>query len=166
MNRIAAVAIAVSALLLAHPALADGPASGKKSTVTRTVHGKPQAPVSVTATVARGRATVPVRFHSAATEAAIEVHGVDGLTVTSAASPLAGRRFARGEAVTFDVAFTEGPGRSHLAVAVSGKFGAAARSTVASFAVGQPTAEQLKPAGKVTTDSTGQRIKVLPAGNQ
>jgi hypothetical protein len=52
------------------------------------------------------------------------------------------------------------------AVAVSGKFGAAARSTVASFAVGQPTAEQLKPAGKVTTDSTGQRIKVLPAGNQ
>jgi len=161
MNRIA---VAIAALLLALPALANGPAGGKKDAVTRTVHGKPQAPVSVTATVARGRATVTVRFHSAATEAAVEVHGVDGLTVTSAANPLAGGRFARGQAVTFDVAFAEGPGRSHLAVAVSGRFGGMVRSTVASFAVGQPTPEQLKPAGKSTTDSAGQRIKVLPSG--
>lgn len=163
MNRIA---FAASALLLALPALADGPAGGSKGAVTRTVHGKPQAPVSVTAAIAPGRATVTVRFHSAATEAGIEVHGVDGLAVTSAASPLSGGRFARGELVTFDVAFTEGPGRSHLAVAVSGKFGAQRRSAVASFAVGQPTADQLKPTGKTTTDSQGQRIKVLPAGNK
>lgn len=162
MNRIG---FAASALLLALPALAGGPAGGSKAGVTRTVHGKPQAPVSVTAAIAPGRATVTVRFHSAATEAAIEVHGVDGLAVTSAASPLSGGRFARGQSVTLDVAFTEGPGRSHLAVAVSGKFGSQKRSAVASFAVGQPTAEQLKPAGKASTDSQGQRIKVLPAGN-
>lgn len=158
MNRIA---VALAALLLALPALANG---GKKGAVTRTVQGKPQAPVSVTATISPGRATVTVRFHSAATEAAIEVHGVDGLAVTSAASPLAGGRFARGQAVTFDVAFAEGPGRSHLAVAVSARFGGMVRSTVASFAVGQPTPEQLKAAGKATTDSAGRRIKVLPSG--
>ncbi len=163
MNRIT---FAASALLLALPALAGGPSGGSKGAVTRTVHGKPQAPVSVTAAIAPGRAMVTVRFHSAATEAGIEVHGVDGLAVTSAASPLSGGRFARGESVTFDVAFTEVPGRSHLAVAVSGKFGAQRRSAVASFAVGQPTPEQRRAAERATTDSRGQRIKVLPAENQ
>jgi hypothetical protein len=163
MNRFA---IAVAAGLLALPALAGGPAPGRgQKTTVRTVHGKPQAPVSVTARISAGTATVTVRFHSSATEAAIDVHGVDGLTVTSAASPLAGARFARGEAVTFDVAFTEGPGRAYLAVGVSGKFGGTKRSTVASFAVGQPTPEQQKPAGTAATDSQGQRIKVMP-GNE
>jgi hypothetical protein len=33
---------------------------------------------------------------------------------------------------------------------------------VASFAVGTPTPDQLKPVGTSTTDSAGQRIKVMP----
>jgi len=159
MNRIALVA---ATLLLAVPALANGPAAPAKPPTPRTVHGKPQAPVSVTARVGRGMATVTVRFSSAATEATVEVRGVDGLAVTSDPTPLSGGRFARGEAVTFDVAFTEGPGRSHLAVSVSGDFGGARRGMVASFAVGTPTPDQLKPVGTSTTDSAGQRIKVMP----
>ena len=159
MNRIALVA---ATLLLAVPALADGPAAPAKPPAPKTVNGKPQAPVSVTARVGRGAATVSVRFHSAATEATVDVRGVDGLAVTSDPSPLSRGRFARGEAVTFDVAFTEGPGRSQLVVSVSGDFGGARRSTVATFAVGKPTPDQLKPVGSSTTDSAGQHIKVMP----
>jgi hypothetical protein len=163
MNR---MAIAASTLLFSLPVLANGPGpvAGKKDAAARSVPGKPQAPVSVTARLAAGRATVTLRFHSAARDVAVEVHGTDGLTVTGDPNPLSGGRFAAGQSVTLDVAFAEGPGRSHLAVSVSGTFGSAARSTVASFAVGQPTAEQQKAAGEVTTDSTGKRIKVLPAG--
>jgi len=162
MNRIA---LASATLLAAFPVLADGPQAAPPATATaaKTVHGKPQAPVSVTARLGAGAATVTVRFHSAATDASVEVHGVDGLAVTSDATPLSGARFGRGEAVTFDVAFTAGAGRSHLAVGVSGSFGGTRRSTVASFAVGKPTPDQLKPAGTAATDSKGQPVKVMPA---
>jgi hypothetical protein len=159
------LALATAALLVAFPAIADGPAAAPpaKAAPAKTVHGKPQAPVSVTTRLGSGAATVTVRFHSAATDASVEVHGVDGLEVTSDATPLSGARIARGEAVTFDVAFTEGVGRSHLAVGVSGNFGGMRRSTVASFAVGKPTPEQLKPAGAAATDAKGQPVKVMPA---
>jgi hypothetical protein len=167
MNR---TVTAAAVLLFALPSLAGSPQGktaplppAKKDASTQTFHGKPQAPVSVTARLAPGHATVTVRFLSAARDAAVEVRGVDGLTVTSASSLLAGARFGRGESVTFDVELTEPAGRSNLAVTVSATFGGSKRSTVATFAVGQPTAEQLKPSGNVTTDSAGQRIKVMPA---
>ncbi len=165
MNRTTA---AVAALLLAVPALAASPQgkpvpAPKKATTTQTFRGKAQAPVTVTAQLAAGGATVTVRFLSAATDVSIEARGLEGLSVTSAGTVLSGGRFARGESVTFDVAYAEGPGRSQLVLAVSGRFGPATRSTVASFPVGQPTAEQQKASGSATTDSTGQRIKVLPA---
>lgn len=162
MNRIAAAA---AALLLAVPVLASPatPAKTKKDALTRTVHGKPQAPVSVTARLRPDGATLTVRFHSAASDVRLDVHGVEGLAVTSAANPLSGGRFARGEAVSFDVSFTPGPGRSLLAVGVSGRFGTATRSTVATFTIGEPSAEQRKASETATTDSTGQRVKILPA---
>jgi hypothetical protein len=159
------IAIAAAALLLLAPAaFADAPAApSKKPSAGLGAPGKPRAPVSIDAKVGAGRATVTVRFHSPATSADVEVHGVDGLVVTSSATPLSGVRFARGEAVTFDVAFTPGPGQSHLAVAVTATSAGSRRSTVASFAVGQPTAEQQKASGEAATDSTGRRIKLLPA---
>lgn len=158
MNRIATAA---SALLLALPALAADPGGSSKG--AGVPPGKPSAPVTVSARLASGRATVTVRFRSPASDVAIEVHGVDGLSVTSSPTPLAGGRFARGQSVTFDVDYTPGPGRSHLAVAVAGRFGTAVQRAVSSFAVGQPTAEQLKPAAPPVTDSAGQRIKIMPA---
>lgn len=156
-----------TALLLALPALAAdaraAPFAGKKGAFSQTYRGKAQAPVTVTTRVGAGTATVTVRFHSASTGVAIEARGLDGLVVTSPGNVLTGGRFQRGEAVTFDVAFTEGPGRSQLVVSVSGRFGPATRSAVAAFPVGQPTAEQQKGSEGATTDSTGERIKLLPA---
>ncbi len=168
MNRIAAAA---AALLLALPALAASPAekpaaaAGGKgaAAATRTFHGKAEAPVSVTTALRSGGATVTVRFLSAASDVAIEARGLDGLTLTSASPVLSGGRFARGESLAFDVTFTEGPGRSQLVVSVSGRFGPATRSAVAVFPIGQPTAEQQRRSSTAATDSTGQRIKVLPA---
>jgi hypothetical protein len=160
MSRIAVAAVAA---LLASSALAEGQGPAPKAVAPRAPQGKPQAPATVAARLGPGTATVTVRFSSPATDVSIDVHGVDGLMVTSAATPVSGVRFARGETVTFDVAFTEGPGRSHLAVAVSGSFAGGRRATVQTFAVGTPTPEQLKASVPATTDSTGQRIKVMPA---
>jgi hypothetical protein len=156
MNR---MSLAIAALLLAPPALA-----GDLAAKTGAPAGKPRAPVTVTARTAPGSATVTVRFGSAASDVNIEVHGVDGLAVTTAASPVSGARFARGQTVTFDVGFTEGPGRSYLAVGVTGTFASGRRTAMSAVAVGKPTPEQLKQGPPAMTDSLGQRIKVLPSG--
>lgn len=159
MNR---TAIALLAALLALPALADGPSPKQSVKAARAPAGKPRAPASVTARIGSGLATVTVRFDAAASDVTIGVGGVDGLTVTSDPSPLTGGRFTRGQTVTFDVGFAPGPGRSHLAVTVGGTFAGQQRHVAQTFAVGTPTPEQLKPAVPATTDSTGQRIKVMP----
>jgi hypothetical protein len=166
MNRIAAAAAAV---LLALPALAasapatETTAPAKKGVATQTFRGKAQAPVQVTTRLRTDGATVTVRVLSAATGVTIEARGLDGLTVTSAANVLSGGRFARGESLRFDVTFAKEPGRSQLVVSVSGRFGPATRSAVASFPIGQASAAQQKPSESATTDSTGQRLKILPA---
>jgi hypothetical protein len=162
MNRIA---IALAATLLALPALADGPAPETKpgAPSKHASPGKPRAPATVTERLAAGKATLTVRFGSAATEASVQVHGLDGLAVTSAPVLLSDARVAQGQTVTFDVTFTEGPGRSYLAVSVAGNFSGARRSVVETVTVGTPTAEQQKAAVPPTTDSTGQLIKVMPA---
>ncbi len=164
------IAAAAAAVLLAAPALAaSSPAQpatavAKQGVAAQTFRGKAQAPVEVTPQLRTDGATVTVRFLSAASGVTIEARGLDGLTVTSAANVLTGGRVARGESLQFDVTFTKRPGRSQLVVSISGRFGPATRSTVASFPVGQATAEQQKPAGgNATTDSTGRRLKILPA---
>lgn len=176
MNRMLA---AVTVLLLSIPALslaadtaANPPPAGKTTAAPKAVpapgktapavRGKPQAPVTVSAKLDAGRATVTVQFHSAATAASVEVHGVDGVVVTSAAVPLSGGRFTRGQALTFDVAYTEGPTPGLLAVSVTGDFPGGRRITTASFATGTPTPAQLKSATPAATDSTGRRIKAMP----
>lgn len=172
---------AVTILLLSIPALSRAadtaaspsptgktPAAGKAappppSKAAPAVRGKPQAPVTVSAKLDAGRATVTVQFHSAATAVTVEVHGVDGVVVTSAAVPFSGGRVARGQAVTFDVAYTEGPTPGLLAVSVNGDFPSGMRIATASFATGRPTPAQLKSAAPAATDSTGRRIKAMPA---
>jgi hypothetical protein len=172
MNLIAAAAV----LLVVLPALASAPqekatapAAKDRAAVhddratTRTFRGKAQAPVTITTRVASESATVTVRFLSAASDVSIEARGLAGLTVTGSGSVLSGGRFVRGESIAFDVAFSAGPGRSQLVVSVSGRFGPATRSTVAVFPVGEADAAQQKASsGDSVTDSTGQRIKVMP----
>ncbi len=127
--------------------------------------GKPSAPVTVSAELSPGAARVTVRFDADAKNVAIEVYGAGGLTVTSAAAPVQRTSFARGETAAFDVAFTPGPGQSDLAVAVTGIFhGAGRRGAVASFAVGEPSAEQRAATGTVVEGSDGERLKVVVPG--
>ncbi len=73
--------------------------------------------------------------------------------------------FAAGEATSFDVTFTPGPGRSRLAVSVSGKFhGAGKRAKVTSFSIGEPTPEQRRGEGTVVEGPDGERIRVVVPG--
>jgi hypothetical protein len=126
--------------------------------------GKPRAPVSIEAQLSGRTARVTVRFDAEAKDVRVEIRGAGGLAVTSAATPVEKASFARGEATAFDVSFTPGPGRSHLAVAVSGKFhGAGRRATVASFAVGEPAPGQREGEGTVV-ETDGERIKVVVPG--
>jgi hypothetical protein len=165
MNRIA---LAFTTALLAiggvagcaRPALRD-----PEPTTPAPARGKPGAPVSIDARLAAGAARVTVRFDADARDVRIDVHGAAGLAVTSGATPVAHASFARGEATSFDVAFTPGAGRSYLAVGVAGKFhGGGKRAAVASFAVGDPTPEQLEAGGTVVEGADGERLKVVVPG--
>lgn len=158
------LALAVTVVLAANAACArQAPPS---ATPAPAIQGKPSAPVSIDAEVSSASARVTVRFDADAKDVGIEVHGTDGLVVTSDAAPVEKGAFARGEAASFDVAFTPGPGRSLLAVAVAGKFGGAGkRAAVASFAVGEPSAEQRKTGATVVEGADGERIKIVSPGH-
>lgn len=128
--------------------------------------GKSSAPVEVAAQLAEGQARVTLRFDAPAKDVQVSVSGVDGLEVKSAATPVQGGTFVEAGSTAFDVAFTPGRGRSHLVVSVSGMFRGSHQTKVASFAVGEPSAEQQKASGSETmTNSDGQRIKVMPSGS-
>lgn len=122
--------------------------------------GKLQAPVGIAASVAASSAKVTVSFDADATGVTVDVRGVDGLQVTSTASPVVAGTFARGSTVAFDVAFAAPAGQSNLAVAVSGVFGGVRGAKIASFTVG--VAPPQKPAG-VVPGPAGERILELPA---
>jgi hypothetical protein len=123
--------------------------------------GKPSAPVAISAELSPGRALVTVRFDAPAADARVHFSGVDGLLVTSAATPMERALVERGTVASFDVTFTPGPGRSHLVVAVAGRFPNGDRASVASFAVGAPSGEQRKSSGLVVEGADGERIRVL-----
>jgi hypothetical protein len=162
MRRIAvAVTIAAAALGVAGCARQASAAPQASDPASR---GKPTAPVTIEGRLSDGTGRVTVRFEADAKGVRIEVHGAEGLAVTSAATPVERGAFARGETAAFDVAFAPGPGRSYLTVNVTGKFhGAGRRVAVASFPVGEPTAEQ-REAGGTVIDSGGERIKVVVPG--
>ena len=138
------------------------------------VRGKVRAPVAVEATLADGAGRVTVRFDAAASDVRVDVWGVDGLAVSSAATPVAGARFEQGETATFDVVYTAAAGRSALAVSVAGVFAGSSRASVVSFEVASPAADRKngltgttdrpRPGTVVETDD-GDRVKVLTPGN-
>jgi hypothetical protein len=138
---------------------------------TPAIRGKARAAVSIQATLADGVGRVTVRFDAAATDLRVDVWGVDGLAVSSAATPIDGARFEAGDTTTFDVAYTAAPGRSALAVSVSGDFAGNHRGSVVSFEIVSPAADRkngltapapARPGTVVETDD-GDRVKVLPA---
>lgn len=150
-------ALLLAACFLAIPAGAITPKPPKASP-----SHKAKAPITVTTVFGEAKATITVRFDQAVEDAAIGVRGLDGLQV-AAMPPVEKSSFARGEVLVLEVPFTPGPGLSHLAVDLEGRFRGQRRMAVQTFAVGKPSAEQLKAAqGKVLTLSGGQRIKVMP----
>lgn len=124
--------------------------------------GKPQAPVDVTATISGASATVTLSFAADATGVDVEVRGVDGLAVTSAAQPIAQRSYPAGASETLTVTLAPPAGQSNLVVTVRGTFGGVGGTKVASFTVGDRGAPPRKPDTTVKTPS-GERIKELPA---
>ncbi|WP_164021405.1 hypothetical protein [Pyxidicoccus trucidator] len=138
------------------------PSAGDQADVATS---KVSAPVAVDAKLDGERAHVTLRFDAPATDVQVNVSGADGLSVRSAATPVAGTSFMKAGETSFDVEFTPGPGRSHLVVAVTGSFQGSHMSKVASFAVGTPSAEQQKSSGTTVTGSDGERIKVMPSSD-
>lgn len=125
---------------------------------------KLEAPVEIDAKLAEGTARVTLRFTSPATGVRVDVSGVDGLAVTSAPTLVDGASFDRGAEAAFDVAFTPGPGRSFLAVAVRGVFGGGHLGKARSFAVGSPVAEPEKAHGLTVETPDGERVKIVVPG--
>ena len=163
MNRMALAVL--SSLTLLTSAACTSSASAAQSTSSEPVAGKVTAPVKVEAQLKEDQAHITVRFDAPATDVKINVYGVDGLVVKNAATPVEGASFTQSAVQELDVTFTPGPGRSHLVVAVSGSFRGAERSSVSSFSIGTPSAAQQQSQGNVVTGDDGQRVKIMPAGD-
>lgn len=139
-------------------------AQTKATTVTAPVpEGKLVAPVAMEAVLGDGSAKVTVRFESEASGVKLAVFGVDGLLVKGEPTVVADGAFKKGETKVFEVAFTPGAGRSHLAISVTGMFSGSKLDRVATFAIGTPTEAQLKGPGTSITTDDGQHIKLMPA---
>ncbi len=121
-------------------------------------NGKMMAPVSAEVDLSQTSAHVTLRFESDGTNVSAEVSGVDGLTVAGATKPIAAASVARGEARSFDVAFSSGPERSNLVVSVSGTFGGATLFRVMTFAVAGESPRVPPP------QSPGDGVKGVPSG--
>jgi len=166
MNRIASAVLWSSLALLGLGACSSAAPAPTKPAAAPVVSGKATAPVTVNAELAETAGRVTLRFDSPASDVQVTVHGVDGLTVTSAPTPVQGGSFEQGATTAFDVAFTPGAGRSHLVVSVAGSFQGSPRTRVASFSVGKPTAEQRANGAQKMTDSNGERVKLMPVGEE
>jgi len=166
MNRRALAVLPSLVTLLLAGACSSSAKPTPDSAATAPETAKASAPVAVDAQLGEGQARVTVRFDSPANDVKVNVYGLDGLVVKSAATPVDGSSFVKDAVSTFDVTFTPGTGRSYLAVAVSGSFQGGPRSRVSTFAVGAPSPEQQKTPGNVMTGPDGQRIKVMPVDGQ
>lgn len=165
MNR-TALTVLSGLLALTAPVACSSQAKSTSAPAASADTAKVSAPVKVEAKLDGEQAHVTLRFDSPASDVQVNVSGVDGLAVRSAASPVKGGSFARTDETSFDVDFTPGPGRSLLVVAVTGTFQGNPMSKVVSFSVGTPTQEQQKSSGTTVTGSDGERIKIMPSGGQ
>lgn len=166
MNRLASAVLWSSLALLGLGACSSAAPAPTKPAAAPAVAGKPSAPVTVDAQLEEKAGRVTVRFDAPASDVRVSVHGVDGMLVTSAPTPVEGGSFEQGASTAFDVAFTPGEGRSHLVVSVAGSFQGSPRMRIASFSVGKPTAQQRDSGARKMTDSNGERVKLMPVGEQ
>jgi hypothetical protein len=157
----------VAALLLAAPAagLADGRQEPQRMAASVKT-GKPAAPVEIAASFDGDHARVEVGFLAAASTVTVGVRGLDGLVVTSEATPISGA-FAKGTRAAATVKLTVPPGQSNLVVTVSGVFAGVRTTRTATFTLGRPTPAQAEqPSTGVKVEPSGERLKELPATRQ
>ncbi len=117
--------------------------------------GKVVAPVDVQAELSAKEAKLTLKLDEDASDLAVSVWGLDGLVV-GAPSTFTPSLTKRGERQTVVVPMTPGPGRSNLAVSVSGTFNGQKKQRVATFAVGDGP---LKQSGEVLVTDQGEVIK-------
>lgn len=127
------------------------------------VHGKPSAPVELTAAVTASTAKLTLRFGAPATDVSVRVWGVDGLKLTSAERPVSASTVSAGQMLTLDVAFEAPAGQSNLAVQVAGRFGSQVSSKTVSFTVAAAAAGQAqKSRADIDVDAAGEKVHVVP----
>ncbi len=149
------------------PQVQTNPTPNGADTTAQTESGshtdKPSAPVKITATLAATSAAVEIVFGEDASDVTVDVWGVDGLVVTSAATPIAGRAFARGEKLPLSVSLTAPATRADLAVRVRGTFAGRARVEVRSFTVNAGAPPPQPAAGEVRLGPDGLPVRVMKA---
>ncbi len=154
-----AFAILAAASMLALPSWGCAASAPRKVTSVR--HGKPAAPVDISATLSADRAQIEVKFLAVATSVDVRVNGANGLVVTSTGAPITGS-FAKGDSASALVTFTPPPGRADLVVTVVGVFNGSRSAKTASFTVGSPSPGAEKPSTGVQVEPNGDRVKELP----
>ncbi len=160
MGRPLAIAVLLAAGLAA---CAPGPAPSARAAAPA-ARGKPAAPVELEVALQPGAARLTLTFGADAADVAVRLSGLDGLRVTSNATPVEGGRFRHGERVSLEAAFVPGEGQSRLVVALEGTFAGARRTLVRSFTVGKPSpAQEKKARAGVMTDPQGEELHLLPA---
>lgn len=124
---------------------------------------KPSAPVTIKATLSEGNAAIELSFDADASNVSVDVWGTGGLVVTSAATPIQGRAFSRGEKMPLAIAFTAPETRSDLAVRVRGTFGGKERDVVRSFSLHAEAQAPNGTSGEVRVGPDGQPVRVMKA---
>ncbi len=160
-------AYVVAALLLATPAtgLADATSNPQKK-ASSVKSGKPAAPVDIAISFDGDHAQVEVAFLAGASSVTVNIRGVDGLVVTSEATPISGA-FAKGTKAAATVKLTIPPGQSNLVVTVAGVFAGVRSTRTTSFTLGTPTPAQAeKVSAGVKMEPSGERLKEMPASKQ
>lgn len=130
-----------------------------KASAPRPVEGKPRAPVAVEAALSADAAKLTVRFLAAGTQVSVTAAGLDGLALRTPEALLTEATVAEGEVRALEVAFTPGPGRSTLAVNVSGRFRGQPQARVVTFAVGDGP---LPSDGAELRTDDGDAVKLMP----
>jgi len=103
----------------------------------RPVEGKTVAPIDLQAELKQSEALVTLRLEDDASELEFTAWGLDGLVVRASTTTFKPKVSKRGEHQTFAIPLTPGPGRSTLAISVSGTFRGSRLQRVATFAIGE-----------------------------
>ena len=97
---------------------------------------------NISGVLSGGNAHLNVRFAAEGENVQIKLVGGQGLKVVGDATPIKNRSVSKGERITLDIDYQQGPDQSTLSVEVTGKFGGESKSVSQVFNVGIPNDDQ------------------------